>query len=175
MSHNLAIGVILLFGSCQEAWGESTSRTTALEGEPERMALAWAQDDALPSIWQPGCARVVRDVEIRVASEDEWISRLRLCPLLEDGTHSTAGGCTGTASATATVGTVDRGPRRPKTPVIYLAPGVGPDGDVAAVWHELGHLLSACSGLGPQRSHSDPAVWGGDGIVWRWQALEEAP
>lgn len=173
MTYRYVMGIVLLFGSCQEAWGESTSRTAALEGEPERMALAWAQDPALPSIWQPDCARIVRDVEIREATEEEWIDRARLCPLLEDGSYSTMGGCLGTSAATATTQNVDNGIRHPKTPVIYLAPGTSADGDVAAVWHELGHLFCSCTSL--PTDHSDQRVWGGDGIVWRWQALEDAP
>ncbi len=123
------------------------------------IAWQWAADPALPTIDTPRCDVALSEIDLRTATEREWIDELRLCPMMPDGC-SRAPGCTG-GCATGVVYRIAGAWR------VYLSPGESADGHGITVRHEAAHVLSWCTGRGLDYSHSRADVWGPQGVVWR--------
>lgn len=128
--------------------------------EVDDMAADWRADPALPSIDTPRCAEQLARLEVRTATEDEWIEQLRLCPRMSGGCSTRCGRGVSTC-ATGTVTWATGAPR------VYLSPGESADGHAVTVRHEVAHVLSWCVGRGIDYGHSHADVWGPQGVVWR--------
>lgn len=127
--------------------------------EVDDIARDWRADSALPSIDTPRCAQQLAGLEVRTATEQEWIDQLRLCPRMEHGCSTRCGDVR--VCATGTV-MWSSGPPR-----IYLSPGESADGHGITVRHEVAHVLSWCVGRGIDYGHTHRDVWGPQGVVWR--------
>ena len=123
------------------------------------LADDWRVSD-LPSIETQRCADALADIEIRTATEREWIDELRLCPMMPDGC-STAPGCAGDVCATGTV------MHHHGQWLVYLSPGEDASGHRITTQHEVAHVLSWCTTGALDYGHTDADVWGGAGVVWR--------
>lgn len=137
-----------------------TPEAEALHAAVDTLAWQWAADPALPTIDTPRCDVALSEVDLRTATEREWIDELRLCPMMPGGCSTRCGsgprGC-----ATGVVYRMDGAWR------VYLSPGESADGHVATVRHEVAHVLSWCTARGLDYSHSHADVWGPQGVVWR--------
>lgn len=124
------------------------------------LAADWRADPALPSIDTPRCREQLARLDVRTATEREWIDELRLCPMMPGGCSIQCGrgvvGC-----ATGTVNWAEG------HPVVFLSPGESADGHGITVRHEVAHVLSWCVGRGIDYGHSHADVWGPQGVVWR--------
>jgi hypothetical protein len=130
-----------------------------LHAAADALAMDWAQDATLPPIDTPRCQDALEGVDIREATEREWIDELRLCPMMPDGCSAACGrGVTGCVA-----GVVYWMGGRPR---VFLSPGETADGHVIAVRHEVAHVLSWCTDRGLDYAHAHADVWGADGIVW---------
>lgn len=161
----LATAIALLaLASCVPPW-QGTPIDPASPGwvwlaEVADLAVDWRADPALPSIDTPRCERALADLEVRTATEVEWIGDLRLCPRMPDGCSTRCGrGVTTCATGTVTWAS--------GSPVIYLSPGESADGHGVTVRHEVAHVLSGCVGRGVDAWHTHADVWGPQGVVWR--------
>ena len=123
------------------------------------IAADWRADATLASIDTPRCVAALNGIDVRTATEREWVDDLRLCPMTPAGC-SRAGGCSGTC-VTGTV--IQHGGRW----LVYVSPGESTDGHVVTVRHEVAHVLSWCTTGALDYGHSTPGVWGADGVVWR--------
>lgn len=123
------------------------------------LAADWRADATLASLDTPRCADALDGLDVRTATEREWIDELRLCPMTPAGC-STLAGCR--AYCAAGVAYHIGGRWR-----VYLSPGESADGHVATVRHEVAHVLSWCTTGALDYGHSAPGVWGADGVVWR--------
>lgn len=139
---------------------ERTPETEALHAAVDELAWTWEQDPALPSIDTPRCAVALAEVDLRTATEAEWVDELRICPMMPDGCSSRCGpgppGC-----ATGVVYRMAGGWR------VYVSPGESADGHGVTVRHEVAHVLSWCTGRGLDYGHTHRDVWGAQGVVWR--------
>ena len=136
-----------------------TPETEALHAAVDALAWQWAADPALPSIGTPRCDVALSEIDLRTATEREWIDELRLCPMMPAGC-SRAPGCTG-GCATGVVYRIAGAWR------VYLSPGGSADGHGVTVRHEAAHVLSWCTGRGLDYGHTHADVWGPQGVVWR--------
>ena len=137
-----------------------TPETEPLHAAVDDLARAWAANPALPSIDTPRCDVALSEIELRTATEREWIDELRLCPMMPGGC-STLCGRDVTSCATGVVYRIAGGWR------VYLSPGESADGHVVTVRHEVAHVLSWCTGRGLDYGHAHADVWGPEGVVWR--------
>ena len=138
-----------------------TPETESWHTAARDLVADWRADRALPSLEANRCRDAIAHLEIRTATEDEWIDQLRLCPRMPDGC-STQCGRDVTGCATGTVLWDDWHPR------VYLSPGESADGHGITVRHEVAHVLSACTSGGDlDAGHRRPEVWGSSGVVWR--------
>ena len=123
------------------------------------IAADWRADATLASLDTPRCADALDGLEVRTATEREWVDELRLCPMTPAGC-STLAGCR--AYCAAGVAYHIGGRWR-----VYLSPGESTDGHVVTVRHEVAHVLSWCTTGALDYGHSAPGVWGAEGVVWR--------
>ena len=123
------------------------------------IAADWRADATLASIDTPRCVAALNGIDVRTATEREWVDDLRLCPMTPAGC-STLAGCR--AYCAAGVAYHIGGRWR-----VYLSPGESADGHVVTVRHEVAHVLSWCTTGALDYAHSTPGVWGAAGVVWR--------
>lgn len=159
-----ALACLLAWTSCDYAIpGEPIARTADTEAwhaAVDDIAHAWESAPGLPSIDTPRCALALAEVDLRTATDREWVDDLRVCPRMPDGCTVTRGGC-GSACVTGVVYRMRGGWR------VYLSPGASADGHAATVRHEVAHVLSWCTGRGLDSAHTQRDVWGPQGVVWR--------
>ena len=152
-----AAGIVLMVCECGlNAPGSPVAYDSPRYADVASLADDWRADPALPSIGTPRCESALGDIEIRTATEREWIDDLRLCPVMPDGCSTAQGVC-----ATGTV------MHHHGQWLIYLSPGESADGHRITVRHEAAHVLSWCSTGALDSGHGTAAVWGSAGVVWR--------
>jgi hypothetical protein len=117
--------LLLALVACAPPWQGSPIEPGSTEwtwlAEVDDLAADWRADPTLPSIDTPRCAEQLADLEVRTATEAEWIDQLRMCPRMPDGCMK---GCGSGTCATGTVNWTTGPPR------IYLSPGESADGHV---------------------------------------------
>ena len=134
--------------------------TQPLHDAVTALADDWRADATLPSIDTPRCVGALAGLDLRTATEREWVDELRLCPMTPDGC-STLAGCPGDRCATGVV-YYQRGQWR-----VYLSPGEDASGHAVTVRHETAHVLAWCTTGALDYGETLAGVWGARGVVWR--------
>lgn len=160
----LSAAITLCAFECQmSVTGESLSRTP--ETQPWLDAVhdaadAWRADPALPTIDTPRCATALASIDLRMATEREWIDELPYCPMTAAGC-STLAGCPGDRCVTGTLYQQSGAWR------VILSPGEDASGHAVTVRHEVAHVLSWCTMGSTDPGHLVDAVWRTvPGVVW---------
>jgi len=123
-------------------------------------ADAWRADPTLPSIDTSRCADALAHIDLRMATEREWLDDLPYCPMTEHGC-STLAGCSGSSCVTGTVY------RQSGAWRVLLSPGEDASGHAVTVRHEVAHVLSWCTSGDLDYAHAVDAVWRTvPGVVW---------
>jgi hypothetical protein len=160
----LAMAITLGAFECNEHLpGEPIARTPETEAwhaAIDDVAEDWASEPSLPSLDRRRCDEALAEVELRMASEDEWIGHLRICPRMPDGCSTRCG-----RVVECNTGTVAELRNRWR---VILSPGEDASGHELTVRHEVAHILSACTGRGIDALHTSDLIWRGPGsVVWR--------
>lgn len=139
--------------------GESVN-DASLRSEVDTITDDWRADTSLLSIDTPRCRTALASLDIRTATEREWLDELRLCPMTPDGC-SVLDGCTGDRCATGVTYYTQDAWR------VYLSPGEDTAGHGQTVRHETAHVLAWCTSGAVDYGHAEAAIWGANGVVWR--------
>ena len=132
-----------------------TPETQAWHEAVVTVVADWRADSTLLSIDTEKCTRALGGLELRTATEREWINGLRLYPYMPGGCPARAGGG---LCATGVVYFMDNQFR------VFLSPGENTDGHVITVRHEVIHVLSWCTTGSLDHTHSNTNMWA---VVWR--------
>lgn len=153
---------LMAFECQQEVTGtsiENTIETRHLFWAVEDLVEDWKADPTLENIDTPRCHIAIEDVDLRTATEQEWIRELSVCPYTDSGCSNLAG-CSEWCVTGITFFLRDRWR-------IVLSPGENADGHVITVRHEMCHVLLACSTGDSDVFHIRRDVFGAGGVIWR--------
>lgn len=166
MTRNLPVAVFLASFAAGVAAASGCESPPALPYDhpwvlaADDLADDWAHETALPSIDGDRCTRWIRELRVVHAPDAEsFIDWTGLIPWM-------GGGCYRDHAACATGAYLILGGQRRSYPEIVLSPGETVDGHGVTARHEMAHVLAACSGHPDDRSHGDPLLWSGTGLVW---------
>ena len=123
----------------------------------------WNQRSTLPAVNASNCP-LINDYVIRVATEEDWMEKLGMCPYVEGGCSQTPPCDTVSTCATGTMRVAGGGIQRNKRLHIILSPGENADGHVITARHEMAHYLMSCAAGDIDYGHTNREVW--QGVIW---------
>lgn len=130
----------------------------------------WNQRSTLPNINSSNCP-LTSNYVIRVATEEEWMNSLGMCPYVEGGCSRKPPCDSVSTCATGTMRVAGQGIQRNKRLHIILSPGENADGHVITARHEMAHYLLGCATNNIDYGHTNREVW--QGVIWDVQATED--